>query len=162
TREVTVGVWVGNFDRAELRSSSGVTGAAPIFHDVLLAAEQRVMGRLPGPDDPPLGAAPPGLVPRSICALSGREATELCPAVETGGPPGAGALGSCLGPRRRAGRVVIAWPPRYRSWAREHGLLDTAAIAETRPQGAPPARAAASVRDSLRIVSPPAGATYLR
>ena len=32
TRDVTVGVWVGNFDRTELRNSSGVTGAAPIFH----------------------------------------------------------------------------------------------------------------------------------
>jgi penicillin-binding protein 1C len=31
TRDVTVGVWVGNFDRQPLRGSSGVTGAAPIF-----------------------------------------------------------------------------------------------------------------------------------
>ena len=29
TREVTVGVWVGNFDRTPLRDSSGVTGAGP-------------------------------------------------------------------------------------------------------------------------------------
>ena len=41
TRDVTVGVWVGNFDRAPLRNSSGVTGAGPIFHDVMLAAARR-------------------------------------------------------------------------------------------------------------------------
>ena len=44
TRDVTVGVWVGNFDREPLRSSSGVTGAAPIFHAVMLAAAKRVRG----------------------------------------------------------------------------------------------------------------------
>jgi penicillin-binding protein 1C len=31
TRAVTVGVWVGNFDRRALTGSSGVTGAGPIF-----------------------------------------------------------------------------------------------------------------------------------
>ena len=32
SRRVTVGVWVGNFDRKPLRDSTGVTGAGPIFH----------------------------------------------------------------------------------------------------------------------------------
>ena len=41
---VTVGVWVGNFDRTPLRGSSGVTGAGPIFHAVMLAAEARAAG----------------------------------------------------------------------------------------------------------------------
>ena len=41
SRHVTVGVWVGNFDRKPLRNSSGITGAAPIFHAVMLAAERR-------------------------------------------------------------------------------------------------------------------------
>src|SRR5205823_12800064 len=36
TRDVTVGVWVGNFDLSALRNSSGVTGAGPIFHEVML------------------------------------------------------------------------------------------------------------------------------
>jgi penicillin-binding protein 1C len=42
TREFTVGVWVGNFDRTSLRDATGVTGAGPIFHDVVLAAHQRL------------------------------------------------------------------------------------------------------------------------
>src|SRR5207244_7561337 len=40
TRAVTVGVWVGNFDRSVLRNSSGVTGAGPIFHAVMLASNR--------------------------------------------------------------------------------------------------------------------------
>src|SRR5258708_2381167 len=42
TREVTVGVWVGNFDRTPLRNSSGVTGAGPIFHGIMLAPDRPV------------------------------------------------------------------------------------------------------------------------
>ncbi len=44
TREVTVGVWVGNFDRQPLVGSSGVTGAGPIFHAVMMAAQHHVRG----------------------------------------------------------------------------------------------------------------------
>ena len=47
TRDVTVGVWVGNFNRTPLRDSSGVTGAGPIFHDVMMAAVEHVRGSLP-------------------------------------------------------------------------------------------------------------------
>jgi penicillin-binding protein 1C len=39
TRRRHRGVWVGNFDRTPLRNSSGVTGAGPIFHAVMLAAQ---------------------------------------------------------------------------------------------------------------------------
>jgi len=165
TRGVTVGVWVGNFDREELRNSSGVTGAAPIFHDVLLAAQRRVTGRLPGPDDPPLALPPPELVPRSICALSGLEATELCPSVETEWLPAGRPPVSCRWHRRRGGRVVIAWPPRYRAWAREHGLLDAGAAelsSAPRAAEAAPPRPSSTADHRLRIVNPPAGATYLR
>jgi penicillin-binding protein 1C len=42
TREITVGVWVGNFDRTPLKSSSGVTGAGPIFHAALAAVLRRL------------------------------------------------------------------------------------------------------------------------
>jgi penicillin-binding protein 1C len=42
TREFTVGVWVGNFDRVPLRGATGVTGAGPLFHAVVLAARDRL------------------------------------------------------------------------------------------------------------------------
>ena len=81
SRHVTVGVWVGNFDRKPLRDSTGVTGAGPIFHGVMLAAEQRAAATAndagASPFDPPAGAA---VVTREICALSGMAANAWCPA----------------------------------------------------------------------------------
>ena len=158
TRAVTVGVWVGNFDLAPLRNSSGVTGAAPIFHDVLLAAERRVRGRLPAATDPPLAAPAPGLIRKTICALSGREATALCPRVESEWLP-AGVSLSCAWHRHDRGRTVVDWPPAYRAWARERGLLAAPATARAGDGRRP---AAEKERVTLRIVNPPPGGTYLR
>ncbi|MDQ3282402.1 MAG: penicillin-binding protein 1C, partial [Acidobacteriota bacterium] len=80
TRDVTVGVWVGNFDRAPLRGSSGITGAAPIFHAVMLAATKRVRGALPLGDTTPIVAPPPDVESIEICALSGARPSTYCPA----------------------------------------------------------------------------------
>lgn len=41
TPEFTVGVWVGNFNGSPMREVSGVTGAAPILHDVMTYLHQR-------------------------------------------------------------------------------------------------------------------------
>ncbi len=50
TRDLTVGVWVGNFDNTPLRGVSGVSGAGPIFHRTMLALhEQREARWLPRP-----------------------------------------------------------------------------------------------------------------
>ena len=158
TRAVTVGVWVGNFDRAPLRNSSGVTGAAPIFLDVLLAAERRVSGRLPEASDPPLALPAPGLARRSICALSGRGATEACPRITSEWLP-TGDLPPCQWHRHQGGRTIVDWPPVYRAWARARGL-----VAPVRAASASHRRPSAAVREeaTLRIVNPPAGGTYLR
>jgi penicillin-binding protein 1C len=165
TRDVTVGVWVGNFDRTPLRNSSGVTGAAPIFHDVLRAAQQRVAGRLPEPHEG-VAEAPLGLAPRTICALSGGAAHPQCPNVRTEWLPADRAPAACRWHRTAAGRTVVAWPSVYRAWARERRLLE-----DTVPA---PAAAVASVHHptvrradpipapSLAIVNPPEGATYMR
>jgi penicillin-binding protein 1C len=166
TRDVTVGVWVGNFDRTPLRNSSGVTGAAPIFHDVMLAAQRRVGGGLPAAAGTVV-RRPDDLVPRPVCALSGRAATALCPRVQTEWLP-SGERAECTWHVGRGGRVAVAWPPVYRSWARDRGLLDSRtarplASAETpqlRPAAVATPRRAASA--SLRILNPPAGAVYLR
>jgi membrane peptidoglycan carboxypeptidase len=36
---VTVAVWVGNFDGSPMEGVSGVTGAGPLFHAAMLAAQ---------------------------------------------------------------------------------------------------------------------------
>ncbi|MEA2570839.1 MAG: penicillin-binding protein [Acidobacteriota bacterium] len=77
TRDVTVGVWVGNFDRTPLRNSSGVTGAGPIFHSVMLAA---MKGRTAAETI----VAPPANVERvEICALTGLRPSISCPSIAT-------------------------------------------------------------------------------
>ena len=64
---VTVGVWVGNFDRTPLRNASGVTGAGPVFRSVMIAAEERLAH-----DGPvtPLLRAPDTLERGEVCQRS--------------------------------------------------------------------------------------------
>jgi penicillin-binding protein 1C len=189
TRDVTVGVWVGNFDRTPLKSSTGVTGAAPIFHAVMLAATRRLHGAA-GFDARAIVAAPDGLVQREVCALSGMPANPWCPARQrewlpaTDDPP-------CSWHHQSDDGLLVIWPPAYRQWARQNGLLtdprprlrpDSALRASSRSrrnasreggQGFGELREASAsrrvsvassstlVRGPLEIVNPPAGATYL-
>jgi penicillin-binding protein 1C len=71
TREVTVGVWVGNFDGSPMVRSSGITGAGPLFRDVMVAA---MVGREPRPL-----VDRTGLVEVEVCALSGTLPGADCP-----------------------------------------------------------------------------------
>lgn len=82
TSDVTVGVWVGNFDRTPLRGSSGVTGAAPIFNAVMLAAVKNARGTLPIGDSTPVVAPPANVQSVEICSLSGLRPSTSCPAVQ--------------------------------------------------------------------------------
>lgn len=151
TRSVTVGVWVGNFDRQELRNSSGVTGAAPIFHDVMLAAEARYGNRSSAASDA-IVPRPDGLAPRQVCALSGQAATEACPRVVSEWLPRDRRLPACGWHQGDGVRVRVAWPAEYRDWARDRGLLTPAEAAR---------RASRDEAPAFRIASPPRGATYL-
>ena len=54
----TVGVWVGNFDGTSMWDVSGVTGAAPVWRDVMDYLHQHVPSRAP--------AAPPGVLRRGV------------------------------------------------------------------------------------------------
>lgn len=72
---VTVGVWVGNFDRTPLRNASGVTGAGPVFRSVMLAAEDRLAhdGPVPPLLRPPSSLARIALCRRSMCDVAAEE-----------------------------------------------------------------------------------------
>jgi 1A family penicillin-binding protein len=63
TPDLVVGVWAGNADNEPMEHVSGVTGAAPIWHDVM---ETLLKGR-------PARAfvEPPGMVRTEVCADSG-------------------------------------------------------------------------------------------
>ena len=71
TREVTVAVWAGNFDGTPMTGSTGITGAGPLFHEVMLAA---MRGRTPAPllDHG-------GLTNVEVCELSGERVGDACP-----------------------------------------------------------------------------------
>jgi penicillin-binding protein 1C len=71
THEVTVAVWAGNFDGSPMTGSTGVTGAGPLFHEVMLAA-MRGRERAPLLDHS-------GLASAEVCELSGALATPSCP-----------------------------------------------------------------------------------
>ena len=143
TREVTVGVWVGNFDREPLRGSSGVTGAAPIFHSVMLAAVKRVRGALPIGDTTPIVPPPAGVEELDICTLSGARPSTYCPAVQKEWLPRGAPARFCSWHHDG----TIDWPAEYRAWARR-----------TYPEAPRPATRHAS---GFRIANPPDGATYL-
>ncbi len=68
--EVTVAVWAGNFDGTPMTGSTGVTGAGPLFHEVMLAAMRSREAK------PLVDHA--GLVPAEICELSGELAGAAC------------------------------------------------------------------------------------
>ena len=76
TREVTVAVWAGNFDGSPMRGTSGITGAAPIFHAAMEAA---MRGREALPLRLADRTADSGLVPVDVCPLSGGRPTGGCP-----------------------------------------------------------------------------------
>jgi penicillin-binding protein 1C len=156
TAHVTVGVWVGNFDRMPLRNSSGVSGAGPIFHAVMLAAETRV-GKSDG-DQRELATPPGDVHEREICALSGMAAQTWCPTrqrewVALGQEPD-----GCNWHQQSADGMEVNWPAEYRDWleARSGG-----------PSGPPraglkPRHYAHNSRvEGFRISSPPDGSTYL-
>jgi penicillin-binding protein 1C len=168
TREVTVGVWVGNFDRTPLSHSSGVTGAGPIFHAVMLAAQQRATGHLFAPVDP-LAAVPRDVVRRPICALSGMAANPWCPSRSREWMPVEDPALPCSWHHQTDEGLLVVWPAPYRQWAQQHRLLEvepsavpasiSTAGSSTDPVSRRPTRV--SRNDGLTIVNPPAGAIYL-
>ncbi|MDT4944907.1 MAG: hypothetical protein QOH14_1640, partial [Pseudonocardiales bacterium] len=158
TRDVTVGVWVGNFDRTPLHLSSGVTGAGPIFHAVMLAANRRrgSMGAheiLPPPAD---------IEQVTICALSGMRANPWCPSrTREWVTAGTGDAVPCAWHHQSDEGLLTIYPPEFRAWAADAGVRGVP-VGDTRE-----ARAVGPARPKpprgyggLAIANPPAGAVY--
>jgi penicillin-binding protein 1C len=121
TREVTVGVWVGNFDRTALIGSSGVTGAGPIFQGVMLAAQQHVRGR--ASVDEPIVERPADLHEHAICELSGMEAGAACPLRRREWLPSGFSPLPCDWHHDSEEGLLTLWPEPYRAWASATGRM---------------------------------------
>jgi len=174
TRAVTVGVWVGNFDRRPLTGSSGVAGAGPIFHAVMLAAASRgeeTAAAYLFSGDPATTAPPERTVKHTVCALSGMRASPWCTtqADEWVAADGVEQGLECTWHVMKPGGIGVRWPIEYVAWARTEGVLDgvtpiarsarsAAATGTATARG--PATAAISA-PTLRVVNPPDGAVYL-
>ena len=70
TPRLTVAVWAGNFDASPMQKVSGISGAAPVMHDVLAYARQKYPS---GGFEPP-----PGIVRAEVCEGSGLLAGPDC------------------------------------------------------------------------------------
>lgn len=174
TPDLAVGVWAGNADNTPMYRVTGVTGAGPIWHDVM---EEALRG-IPANQFP----VPDGLVEREICDASGLLATADCPRVRReifiqGTAPtrkddayqsvlidrATGNLWAdgCQGPRMP--RVFRIYPPDAQDWAKKKGLpqapevdcLGRAPRADNRTSTtAPNNSSSVSRRPPIEMVSP--------
>ncbi len=140
TPEFTVGVWAGNFDGAAMREVSGVTGAAPILHEIFEHLHRRVGTSWYAP--------PAQIVTRDVHPLNGKILTTKRPEQLR-----ENFLRDHLPNLESAadydpdGRVVLG--PEYQSWLQsaENGLASRVVTSNSASQ--------------LRIVSPFPGSTYI-
>lgn len=132
TPQHTVAVWVGNFDGSPMQNVSGVSGAGPLFHDVM---------RMLGPGG--TFATHPQLVEAPICPTSGHAPGTHCPIVRTERfQPGTVPRDTCdvhqriridqrtdtrataiTPPQHVDERRYTVHPPKYHDWMREQGML---------------------------------------
>ena len=164
TREVTVGVWVGNFDRQPLTGSSGVTGAGPIFHAVMLAAQRHVEGREEAAAA--IVDRPGDLKEQTICELSGMRAGAACPRRVREWLPAGAAPVPCSWHHHSEDGLLTLWPDQYRQWAASHGLLEQEGPFRARAEAVPVSTTGKTRRTEVtsalfQMTSPPDGGTYL-
>jgi membrane peptidoglycan carboxypeptidase len=86
TRNVVVGVWVGNTDSKPMVNISGLQGAAPIWHEIItgIYGDQAKLESLkPSKTEPMVDDAlvpPPGIFKRQICSLAAlKDPAPSCP-----------------------------------------------------------------------------------
>jgi penicillin-binding protein 1C len=143
TPSLVVGVWVGNADNEPMRDVTGVTGAAPLWRDVTLAA----MAGRPALDFP----RPDGLIEAEVCALSGQRPNPDCPhRVMELFIAGTVPTATCAMHQRIGDTVYTVLPPEAHAWAREHHVAQPPAAAPDPEQPAP----------ALYLISPDAGSAY--
>jgi membrane peptidoglycan carboxypeptidase len=170
TPDLVVGVWAGNADYQPMRDVTGVTGAAPIWHQfmrsVLTGTPEREFSR------------PAGFVRVEVCALSGLLPSESCPYRRwewfiTGTEPvktdnlyrkvtidaATGRLADADTPAEMEKSIVVLdLPPQAAPWARSKGIIllsDLTSISSGQNTGAQTPQSTA-----LSLINPPANALY--
>ncbi|MFZ5855623.1 MAG: penicillin-binding protein 1C [Chloroflexota bacterium] len=163
TPDLVVGVWVGNSDYKAMKDVTGLTGAAPIWHEVIRKALEGKPKRE--------FARPDGLVQTEVCALSGLLPTEFCDHTRTewfiaGTEPTrsdnifqevtidalTGSLADTSTPADRIQtKIVLDLPITAHPWARSQGLPLLADI---------PHSSEAPAQPQIALISPRPNSTY--
>lgn len=73
TPDYTIGVWVGNFDGSPVEEMTGANAAAPLFFEIARVLHANQGSTWPNP--------PENVLRESVCDLSGKLPTMLCPAL---------------------------------------------------------------------------------
>ena len=151
TPDIVIGVWVGNSDYQAMKDVTGLTGAAPIWHETI----RKILEGKPKREF----TRPDGLFQVKICALSGMLPTQYCDHTNTewfilGTEPTkpdniyqqvtvdtlTGGLADNFTPStRRQTKIVLDLPISAQPWARSQGLpllvdIPQAAEGATKPQ----------------------------
>ncbi len=145
TPDLVAAVWVGNADNTPMYHISGITGAGPIWHDLMTWA---LKGRPPADF-----TRPDGLVEVEICALSGKlpgsacvhrrqerfiagtEPTETCDIHQVFRIDTATGLLAAedTPPERVRERVYAVYPPEAEAWAVGQGIPQPPPAPDPRP-----------------------------
>jgi 1A family penicillin-binding protein len=174
TPGLVVGVWVGNANNEPMREVSGISGAAPIWNDLMEAAvkgtpvrqfEQpeglvevevcALSGLLPGPDCPHRVTELfiEGTQPTETCAMHQRVAIDRATGLQaTAGTPA----------NRIVHRVYTVLPAEAQEWAREQGMPEPPPAANQQVFSRTHQIAWAATDGDLHLVmsSPDQGAVY--
>lgn len=79
TPRYTVAVWVGNFNAKPMKLVSGITGAAPLFRDIMLFLHQFITPALLRKESFGQFSKPAGLITENVCPRSGMLVGKDCP-----------------------------------------------------------------------------------
>ena len=143
TRRFTAAVWAGNFSGRPMEGVSGVTGAGPLLHRVVMETARRWE---PSALTTPAEA---GAVHASVCRLSGLLATANCAAMDEWFVPGT--VPETRDTWEHDG--VVTLPDEYADWSQQHART-AATVVATRSEGD------STLPSRLRVTSPADGDRY--
>ncbi len=114
TKDYTLAVWVGNFDHTPMQKVSGVSGAGPLFANIM----HLLYSKKDYPEKEPL---PEELTRITICPLSGKRPNPFCPSSIEEIIPKKSLVyynkDSCNMHTHDKGKVHTVLPGRYEEWA---------------------------------------------
>lgn len=177
TPDLVTGVWVGNSDNTPMEHSSGITGAAPLWHNFM----ERVTAGTPVHDF----VEPPGMQWVEVCNESGLLPTDLCPPdhrhkdifltervptqpdnvwqkIRIDKTNNLVAVGNCP-PDTVEEKVFAVYPPEARQYAIDHNIpqppTDPSPNCPNPVEPAPPGPTPGGINPSLGISTPGEGST---